>query len=84
MVKDGTCSAFFFIPWTKMTCEEGAQVILTACPDDLVCPVQALFNHCNVINADCPSGMLFFAYHSDAGVWTDMIKVTFLKFCHSL
>jgi len=81
---DGTQSATFHIPWMKTTHEGGAQIILTTCPDDLVCPLHALFNHCNVINTDRPSGMSFFTYHSGLGVWTHMVKTTFLKFCDSI
>ena len=81
---NGTRSATFRIPWTKTTREEGAQVILTARPDNLVCPVQALFNHCNIVNIDRPSGMSFFTYRSDSGAWTEMVKTTFLGFCDSI
>jgi len=80
-LKGGTRSASFHIPWTKTMREEGAQVIITARPEDRLCPVQALFNHSQVINKDCPAGLSLFAYRLDSGSWTNMVKSTFLKFC---
>jgi len=75
--------ASFHIPWTKTTCEVGASVIVTARPDG-ICPVKALHIHRHLINKDCPAGMSLFAYHSDAGEWTHMVKLLFLAFCNSV
>ena len=80
---DYLLSASFHIPWTKTTREGGASVIVTAHPDG-ICPVEALHIHRHLINKDCPAGMSLFAYHSDAGEWTHMVKSVFLAFCDSV
>lgn len=83
-LRDGTRSASFHIPWTKTTREDGADIILTARSDEILCPVKALFIHRQIINKECPADMSLFAYQSPSGSWTHMVKSTFLSFCDSI
>jgi len=82
--REGARSASFDIPWTKTTREQGAKVIITARPDEAICPVKALFIHLKSINRACPRNMPLFSYHAPSGAWTPMVKKTFLDFCDSV
>ena len=80
VLRDGTRSASFDIPWTKTTKELGATVILTARPDgDPLCPVAAFHNHLN-INSALPSSSALFAYTSSSNEPKNLLKSEFLKF----
>ena len=76
--------ASFNIPWTKMTQEEGAKVIVMARSDSKICPVNALFIHLKFTNHSCPFNMPLFSYCSSSGVWIPMVKRTFLDFCDAI
>jgi len=76
--RDGSCSASFYIPWTKTTKELGASVILTA-RNDTLCPVAALKNHLDV-NSSVPQSSALFAYTSTTGQPKNLLKHEFLKF----
>jgi hypothetical protein len=82
ILRDGTYSAHFRIPWTKTTKEEGATVILTG-RNDALCPCRALRNHLD-INADIPSSAGLFAYHLPSGAHRNMIKHVFINFITSI
>ena len=84
VLHDGTCSASFDIPWTKITKELGATVILTACHDgDPLCPVAAFHNHLN-INSALPASSALFTYTSPLGEPKNLPKSEFLKFVTSI
>jgi hypothetical protein len=82
ILRDGTHSAHFRIPWTKTTKEEGATVILTG-RNDVLCPCRALRNHLDV-NADIPSSAALFAYRLPSGAHRNMIKHVFINFVTSI
>ena len=79
ILRDGSRSASFHIPWTKTTHEEGASIVLTA-RSDLLCPCAALKNHLN-INRDVPGTASLFAYTTSQGQWEHMTKCKFMDFC---
>ena len=79
VLRDGTRSASFRIPWTKTTQEEGATVVLTGRHDQL-CPCDALANHfCT--NPDVPDSASLFAYQTTNDEWEHMTKHRFMLFC---
>jgi len=80
VLRDGTHSATFNIPWTKTTKELGATVTLTARHhDDLLCPIAALKNHINV-NSSIPASSALFAYKTSSGEPKNLLKNEFLNF----
>jgi hypothetical protein len=82
ILRDGTHSAHFRVPWTKTTKEEGATVVLTG-RNDALCPCRALRNHLD-INADIPSSAALFAYRLPSGAHRNMIKHVFINFVTSI
>ena len=80
VLRDGTSSATFDIPWTKTTKELGATIILTARRDgDPLCPVAALKNHLT-INSSIPASSALFAYKTSSGEPKNLLKNEFLNF----
>lgn len=79
ILRGGSRSVSFRIPWTKTTREEGATVIATAREDGL-CPYTAMRNHLD-INHDTPASHSLFAYTSSNGGYEHMTKYRFMEFC---
>lgn len=75
-------SASFHIPWTKVTKERGADVVITARADRL-CPVAALLQHF-LINNDLPLEAPLFAYKGENGIWIPLPKNVFIKFVNRI
>lgn len=71
-------SVSFHIPWTKVTKEKGADVVVTARLDRL-CPVAACLKHF-LVNNDLPANAPLFAYKSTNGKWHPLLKDVFLNF----
>ena len=80
VLRDGTHSANFDIPWTKTTKELGATIILMARHDgDPLCPVTALKNHLET-NSSIPASSALFAYNTSSGEPKNLLKNEFLSF----
>ena len=82
MLRDGSSSGNFHIPWNKITKELGAFVILTA-RNDILCPVTALKNHLS-INSSMNQSTSLFAYATTSSQSKILLKHEFLNFCNHI
>lgn len=71
-------SVGFHTPWTKVTKEKGADVVVTARADRL-CPVAAFLQHL-LINNDLPADAPLFSYKCGDGSWSPLLRNVFLDF----
>ena len=74
---DRTHSVDVHVPWTKTTKECGADVVLTACSDDL-CPCVAILNHF-LVNNNIPPDQLLFSYKLPHDCYHPLTKQDFIK-----
>ena len=79
---DGTRSVDVHVPWTKTTKECGADVVLTACSNDL-CPCVAILNHF-LVNNNIPPDQLLFSYKLPHGLYCPLTKQNFLSFVNKI
>jgi len=82
ILPDAVCSMDFHIPWTKSTKEQGADVVLTACSNDL-CPCAAILNHF-MINNKIPADQPLFSYELPNGHYRPLTRQDFLSFVNKI
>ena len=80
---NGTEFATFHIPWTKTTLQEGADISVTAHPQDPSCPIAALRHHISC-NTKLPSSAPMFTFETANGGWSPMTKSWFMSRCNEV
>jgi len=82
---NGVEFAAFHIPWTKVTLRAGADISVTARPDDPSCPLAALRHHMNCnTDAKIPSSAPMFSFETADGGWSPMTKTWFMSRCNEV
>jgi len=72
----------FYIPWTKTTHRNGADIIASKI-DDLTNPVTTLNHHLSA-NLNILTTAPFFAYETAGGGWIPMTRPWFLACCNQI